>query len=130
MRRFWLGSIVLALLGGAVSTAQPAVRCTHEKLLVRGQALQVTYCGGHATGTPAGREMPLAVLETYATSRGSFSQNAALAFISGEDASRVIEDVALDRVGLTGILHLTLVLRGGMVHIESAILTPGAITIK
>jgi hypothetical protein len=53
-----------------------------------------------------------------------------LQFISGEEASRVIQDVPLDKVGLQGTLHLTLVLRGGAVRVDSAMLTPGAITIK
>jgi hypothetical protein len=74
--------------------------------------------------------MPVKVSETYSTPRGSFTQDATLRFIAGEEASRVIEDVALERLGLEGTLHLTLILRGAQVRIDSAMLTPGAITIK
>lgn len=130
MHRFGLVSIVLALLAGGAATAQPASRCTHERLAVRGQALQATYCSGSSAGAQPGHELLLPVAETFSTARGSFTQNVTLAFISGEDSSRVIEDVALDRAGLSGTLHLTLVLRAGLVYIESAMLTPGAITIK
>ncbi len=42
----------------------------------------------------------------------------------------MIQDVPLERVGLQGMLHLTLLLRGGTLRIDSAMLTPGALTIK
>jgi hypothetical protein len=70
------------------------------------------------------------VAETFSTARGSFTQEVTLRFIAGEEASRVIEDVGLERLGLQGTLHMTLLLRSGAVHVESAMLTPGAITIK
>ena len=70
------------------------------------------------------------VSESYSTSRGAFTQQSTLQFISGESASRVIEDIALARLGLEGTLHLTLVYHGGLVRVESALLTPGAITSK
>ena len=123
--------VTLLLLGlGSVASAQPASRCTRETLAVRGTPVTATYCvTGTGQGAP-GHEVPVAVTESFSSPRGSFSQASTLQFISGEDPSRVIEDVALDRLGLAGMLHLTLVFRGGLVHIESAILTPGAITIK
>jgi hypothetical protein len=79
---------------------------------------------------PPGRDLPVRVLETFSTPRASFSQAVTLRFIAGEDASRVIEDVALERLGLEGTLHLTLLLHRGAVQVEGAMLTPGAITIK
>ncbi len=51
-------------------------------------------------------------------------------FIAGDGPSRVLENVELAQLGLQGTLHLTLVYAGGAVHIESALLTPGAVTIK
>ncbi|MGZ3496530.1 MAG: hypothetical protein ACXWNK_05575 [Vulcanimicrobiaceae bacterium] len=130
MQRVILATLLLLGLGSVAAIAQPAGRCTRETLAVRGTPVTVTYCvTGSTQGTP-GHEVPVAVNESFSSPRGAFAQGATLQFIAGEDPSRVIEDVALDRLGLTGTLHLTLILRGGLVHIESAILTPGAITVK
>jgi hypothetical protein len=83
------------------------------------------------TGPAApGRDLPVHVSESYATSRGSWTQDVTFQFIAGEESSRVLHDLPLDKVGLQGTLHLTLLLRGGTVHVESAMLTPGAVTIK
>ena len=51
-------------------------------------------------------------------------------FVTGEGTTRVLENVDLAGVGLGGTLHLTLAYVDGLVHIENAMLTPGAITIK
>ncbi len=121
-------ALALCLQGSA--PAQPANRCTRETLSVRGTAVSAAYCVTSTEAASAGHELPVRVAETYSTPRTSFSQEATLRFIAGEEASRVIEDLSLDRLGLEGTLHLTLVLRGGLVHIDSAMLTPGAVTIK
>ncbi|MBV8638216.1 MAG: hypothetical protein JO322_09040 [Candidatus Eremiobacteraeota bacterium] len=68
--------------------------------------------------------------ESYSSSGGSFSRSAKLRFVTGEGPSRVLENVDLDKLGLTGTLHLTLVYAGGEVRVENAMLTPGAIIIK
>ncbi len=122
-------SLFLALSVGSVASAQ-AGRCTREMLPVKGIPLTASYCVAGESPVPAGHDLTLHVTETYATSRGSFTQQSTLQFIAGESVSRVIEDVALNRVGLEGTLHLTLVYRAGLVRVESALLTPGAITIK
>ncbi len=122
-------ALVLALFAGGAASAQGG-RCTRETLSVSGAPLTVAYCVSGENSAAAGHDLPVHVTESYSTGRGSFTQPSTLQFISGETASRVIEDVALSRVGLTGTLHLTLVYRGGLVRIESALLTPGAITIK
>ena len=123
-----LPALVMALTRPA--QAQPAGRCTHETLTVRGTPVSATYCiVGTATASP-GRDLPVRVTESYSTAQGSWSQDVTLRFISGEEPSRVIQDVPLDKVGLQGTLHLTLVLRGGAIRVDSAMLTPGAITIK
>lgn len=120
----------LALCLGGYASAQPANRCTHETLFVSGTPLTAGYCVLSTGAASAGHELPVRVTETYSTPRTSFTQQATLRFISGEDASRVIEDLGLGRLGLDGTLHLTLVLRSGTVRIDSAMLTPGAVTIK
>lgn len=120
----------LALSVYGTVSAQPESRCTRETLMVRGTAVLATYCvvsGGRAA---PGHDLPVAVQETYAGPKGSFTQEATFRFIAGEEASRVIEDVPLGHLGLEGTLHVTLVLRAGLVHVEGAMLTPGAVTIK
>jgi hypothetical protein len=119
----------LALYAAGAASAQGS-RCTREALPVSGTTLTVGYCVVAEKSAAAGYDLPVQVTESYATGRGSFTQASTLQFISGETASRVIEDVALNKVGLQGTLHLTLIYRGGLVRIESALLTPGAITIK
>jgi len=121
-------ALVFSLSGAA--GAQAADRCTRETLVVRGTPVTASYCVTGVGPATAARDLPVRVAETYSTPHGSFTQDATLRFIAGEGASRVIEDVALERLGLEGTLHLTLLLHGGQVKIEGAMLTPGAITIK
>jgi len=130
MRARTFVAVALAVSLGSVASAQPQNRCTRETLSVRGTPLTAAYCITGIGTAAAGHDLPVQVAETYSTPRGSMSRNATLTFISGMEASRVIQDVPLDRLGMEGTLHLTLVLRGGLVHVESAMLTPGAITIK
>lgn len=121
-------ALVLSL--GSTASAQSAGRCTRETLMVRGTPVTAAYCVTQLGSARPGRDLPVQVSETYSTPHGSFTQQATLRFIAGEQASRVIEDVALERLGLEGTLHLSLVLQGGAVRVDSAMLTPGAITIK
>ncbi|HZZ65496.1 MAG TPA: hypothetical protein VFE17_08360, partial [Candidatus Baltobacteraceae bacterium] len=113
MERRTLLATALALSLGSGASAQPAGRCTHETLRVRGTPVTAAYCvTAMAAGRP-GRDLPVQVLETFSTPRAAFSQQATLRFIAGEPASRVIEDVDLGRLRLQGTLHLTLLLRSG-----------------
>lgn len=115
----------------ALPISSPAQnRCTRETLRVRGNPITASFCVTQPPQGAAGGELLVPVNEAYSGSGGSFSQPATLRFLAGEGASRVIEDVALDRLGSAGTLHLTLVYSGGVVRVESAMLTPGAITIK
>ncbi len=95
---------------------------------MRGAAVTITYCPSAPVGD--GPEVTVPVTEAYTSSGGSFSRSAKLRFVTGEGPSRVLENVDLDRLGLTGTLHLTLVYAGGEVRVENAMLTPGAIIIK
>jgi hypothetical protein len=121
---------VLALSIGTSAQAQSAGRCTRETLSVRGTPLTVSYCVTRVADAAPGRDLPVEVAENFSTPRGAWSQQTTLRFIAGEEASRVIEDLPLSRVGLAGVLHMTLLLRGGSVHVDSAMLTPGAVSIK
>lgn len=120
---------VLALTLWVPANAQPSSRCTREVLNVQGTPLTASICVTQA-GPAAGHELPVSVDETYSTPHGSVSRTATLRFIAGEPSSRVLEDVELGRLGLSGTLHLTLLLHAGSVRVDAAMLTPGAVTIK
>jgi hypothetical protein len=120
----------LAFSLGTSAQAQPAGRCTRETLNVQGTPLTAVYCVVGSGAAAPGRDLPVRVNESYSTPHASWTQEVTLQFISGEESSRVIHDLPLDKVGLQGTLHLTLLLRGGSIHVDSAMLTPGAVTIK
>ncbi len=113
---------------GLQSLAFAAGGCTDETLNVRGTPLSVSYC---VTRTArAGSEIIVTVAQRFSSSRGSFSQTEPLQFVAGIDRSRTISDVNLAQAGIAGTVHLTLSYNGGLIHVDSAMLTPGAITIK
>jgi hypothetical protein len=128
MRRFSL-SLAAALLLAGVPLAAPAQPCSRETLTVRGVPVTIGYC---ITGDPvaAGAASVIPVAESFSAPGVAFTRQTTLRFISSEGPSRVIESADLAPLGLTGTLHLTLALAGGAIHIESALLTPGAVIVK
>ena len=121
--------MLVAMLLAAMPTAATAQgHCSRETLTVRGTPVTISYCP--SVPATSGPEVSVPVAETFSASSGSFSRSSTLKFVSGEGPARVVENVDLDGVGLTGTLHLTLVYAGGEVRVESALLTPGAIIIK
>lgn len=123
-------AVSLTLAAAESARAQRLGRCTHETLMVQGLPVTAQYCVVSEGRARRGSELPVSVMETFSTPRGSFSKPVAFVFIAGEPISRVMEDVPLQRLGLPGVLHLSLAHRRGAVRIEGAMLTPGAITIK
>ena len=116
-----------------VATMRPAAAapaCTQETLNVRGTPVTIGYCISGAARSAGGDEIVVPTVASYGAPSGSFSRTIQLHFVAGEGVSRVIENLDLARLGLTGTLHLTLAYSGGLVHVEGALLTPGAITIK
>ena len=92
--------------------------------------MTIGYCVQSAPTAAGGGEMRLPVEASYAAPGGSFKEPLILRFVSGEGPAQGIQSVRLARLGLNGTLHLTLEYGRGAVHIEGAMLTPGAITIK
>lgn len=92
--------------------------------------MTIGYCVNGEPARNAGNALALNVQGHFSASGGSFSRDGTMRFIAGDGPSRVLENVELAQLGLQGTLHLTLVYAGGAVHIESALLTPGAVTIK
>jgi hypothetical protein len=124
--RLFLGLSLAATLRPAV--ASPA--CTQETLNVRGTPVTIGYCVDGAARSAGGDEIVVPTAASYGAPGGSFSRTEHLHFVAGEGISRVIENLDLARLGLRGTLHLTLAYSGGLIHVEGALLTPGAITIK
>ncbi|MBV8723472.1 MAG: hypothetical protein JO277_15085 [Candidatus Eremiobacteraeota bacterium] len=123
--------IVLALaLSATALPAAAASSCTQETLTVRGTPVTIGYCVNGFPRSAGGDEVVVPVVASYNAAGASFSRSAELHFVAGERVSRVIEDLDLAKVGLQGTLHLTLAYSAGLVHIEGALLTPGAVTIK
>lgn len=102
--------------------------CSRETLTVRGTPVTISYCPSAPSGN--GPEVTVPVAATYVSAGGNVTRNSSLRFVTGEGPARVLENVDLAGLGLTGTLHLTLVYAGGEVRILNALLTPGAIIIK
>jgi hypothetical protein len=121
----------LALAATLPFPASAQQRCSQETLSVRGSPITIGYCISAPPRTGAGEEIGIPVEAAYSAPGGSYAKSEELRFISGESASRVVENLSLAPLGMPGqTLHLTLVYAGGLVRIEGALLTPGAITIK
>jgi hypothetical protein len=98
---------------------------------VQGAPVTVGYCINGLPQTGGGTdEVVVPVTATYAAPGGTIRRLRQLHFVSGEGTSRVLESLDLTQLGLSGILHLTLAYSHGVVQVEGALLTPGAITIK
>ncbi len=117
------------LPGGPVNAASDAP-CAQDRLDVRGTAVSTSYCVTGPAKRGEGSEVTLTVSETFSATGGTLSRKAGLSFLAGNGPSRTIETVPLDKLGIEGQLHLTLVYDGSTIRIESALLTPGAITIR
>lgn len=117
-------------LAAAMRPAAAAPACTQETLNVRGTPVSIGYCVEGAARSAGGDEIVVPTVASYGAPSGSFSRARQLHFVAGESVSRVIENLDLARLGLTGTLHLTLAYSGGVIRVEGALLTPGAITIK
>ncbi|MGA8533936.1 MAG: hypothetical protein WB615_07490 [Candidatus Tumulicola sp.] len=123
-------AFLFALAAAATAPASAvAPSCAQETLGIRGTPVTVLYCIAGATRVD-GDEVVVPVTASFAASGGSYGLSRDLHFIAGEGNPRVLERVELSRLGLTGVLHLTLVYAGGLVRVEGALLTPGGITIK
>src|SRR5580704_10047928 len=128
----WFGAAAVLAAAAALPVAVGAQqRCSQETLNVRGTPVTIGYCVAAAPKSGAGEEILIPVQASYAAPGGSFARAEDLRFISGEGSSRVVENLHLGPLGLGAqTLHLTLLYTGGVVRIEGALLTPGAITIK
>jgi hypothetical protein len=122
--------LTLALaLAAASGTAHANSQCSSEVLKVRDVPVTVQYCIAGAE-TTNGPEIRVPVEGNYSSPTGTFARTSVMRFVAGEGPARVLENVDLSKLGLGGTLHLTLAYSGGLVRVENAMLTPGAITVK
>jgi hypothetical protein len=127
----WTRAFALTIAFAAATAASAnAAQCTVENLTVRGTPVTVSYCVTAAPRSGGPQEIIVPVVATYSAPARSFRRTSELHFLAGESVSRVLESLDLSQLGLTGTLHLTLAYIQGLVHVEGALLTPGAITIK
>ncbi|GAC1299747.1 MAG: hypothetical protein NVSMB19_04750 [Vulcanimicrobiaceae bacterium] len=121
----------LAVLAGLplAATAAPA-GCSSDAFVVKGAALVVELCAVATTPHP-GSKSPVTVTETI-TAKGqpALVRKVALDAALGDEISRTIDDAPLQALGIAGTLHMTLAYKSGAVHLEHALLVPGAIALK
>lgn len=125
MKRALLLLVLVLTAGGAASAAE---NCSRETVAVRGTPVTIVLCVLAASS--AGNVTTIALDGHYEAKQSSFDQRASIRFITGEGPARALQSVDLSRLGIPGVLHMTLVYSGNAVSMEHALLTPGAITIK
>jgi hypothetical protein len=121
---------ILVAAAAATSLPASAASCSQQTLSVQGTPLTIGYCVSGAPRATDGAEVIVPVTATYSAPGGSIRRALELHFLAGEGVSRVLQSLDLARLGLAGTLHLTLAYSHGLVEVEGALLTPGAITIK
>jgi hypothetical protein len=124
--------LAAAILIGALTTGTNAQgnRCSTETLAVRRVPVTIALCVTGTVVSAPGGEVLVPLQAQYSSPSGSYAETETLRFIGGERTSRVIRSLDLSRVGSSGTLHLTLAYNGANVRVESALLSPGAVTIK
>ncbi len=123
-------AIFIALTVSTVPAALSAQPCTQETLTVEGALVTIGYCIAGPLRANGADEIVVPVTASYSAPGGTVRGPIDLHFIAGEGVSRVLQSLDLVKLGLTGTLHLTLAYSHGLVRLEGALLTPGAITIK
>jgi hypothetical protein len=128
MTRTLASFILIAAVTIRGALADPG--CTQETLSVQGTPVTIAYCVSAAPRANGAGELIVPISATYSAPGGTLRRASELHFMADEHVSRVIESVDLAHIGLRGTLHLTLAYSRGVVRVEGALLTPGAITIK
>ncbi len=123
-------TIFIVLAVTTVPAALSAAPCTQETVTVEGAPVTIGYCISGSIRPSGEQEVIVPVTASYSAPGGTLRRAIDLHFIAGEGVSRVLESLDLTKLGLTGTLHLTLAYSRGLVRLEGALLTPGAITIK
>jgi hypothetical protein len=111
----------------------PNYTCSSDAFVVDGRPVSVALCLAD-TMVPKrsadGKRTIVTVNERLLSNELSFSRDVSLDFLTGPELSRTIDDLPLDKVGITKQLHLTIGYHTGSVRLEHALLIPGAIALK
>ena len=129
MSAYRTGLLCLAVAATPLAAGAQA-GCTQETLQVRGAPVGIGYCVDGPLRSDGADEIVVPVSATYTSPSGAVREQRALHFIAGENVSRILENLRLERIGMRGVLHMTLTYSRGVVRVEGALLTPGGITIK
>ncbi|MGH7709491.1 MAG: hypothetical protein ACREM6_16490 [Vulcanimicrobiaceae bacterium] len=125
-------SLVAGLvLSAAAPGGASAADCSHDSFKIDGRPVTVDLCvvaapAARASGGPSTVE----IQQTFASADSSFSSRAQLELLAGADSARSIEDVALAKLGINRMLHLTIGYAKGHVRLDHALLVPGAVPLK
>ncbi len=122
-------TIFIVLAAGTARAAVSALPCSQETLTVQGTPVTIGYCITGALRANGAAEVIVPVTLTYSAPSGSVRRSVELHFSRARAFARDSEPRS-HALGLTGTLHLTLDYSRGLVQVEGALLTPGAITIK
>jgi len=116
----------------AVSAAAQSQICSRETLVIDAAPVLIVLCALPApTPTGGAAVVLIPVSESLSTKAASFARTVDLQFLAGSEVSRSIDDVPLARLGFANeSLHLTISRTPGALHLEHALLLPGALPLK
>jgi hypothetical protein len=127
-KQAWCALAAALLLPAAPAQAQQGDGCSHDTLTVEGTALDVTLCPSERLRR--GETGTISILESFVANGKTVSHSVSLDVAGPGEASRTIDDVVLQPLGIERTLHMTIRYRAGGAHLEHAMLIPGAITLK
>jgi len=123
-------TLLCALALGVPAFAQS---CSQDQLTVDGTPVSVQLCIPDGAGTtPAGpdKTVTVPVVETLKAKDLTFTRTVPLDFLSENSYSRTFDNVPLDKIGLTGSIHMTIAFKAGDIRLDHALRLPGAVPLK
>jgi len=124
--------VVLALTSGLLAATTPSASvaetgCSSDVFAIDGSSVSLAICASDAPKTAS----KTVVTERFVVKNmPDLVRELALDRLPGADSARAIDDVSLEKLGISRTLHLTVALKGGTVHLEHALLIPGAVALK
>lgn len=132
-----LAPLAFALLIGATASSAAAASCSTDTFTIDGSAVTLEICLAVAPDPAVGRHgsalkaAPAVLDETFSVKgQPPLARALPLDAVPSDEPSRTIDDAPLQKLGIARTLHLTIVVRSSGVHLEHALLVPGALTLK
>jgi hypothetical protein len=127
--RIATGSLALSIaLSGLPASA--AEGCSNDVFTIDGTVVTVAICQTAAAARPGASPAPIVLSETISAGGRSAVRQVTVEPLAGVDASRIIDDAPLDKIGIAKTLHLTIEYQPGNVKLAHALLVPGAVALK